>query len=479
MPSLDMFFSPKSVAVIGASRTPGKVGYSIFENMKTTFQGKVFPINPNANEILGQACFPSVLGIEEPIDLAVIAVKAEIVPKVLEECVKKKVKGAIIVSSGFAEAGNKALEDSVKKFSEKIPIIGPNCLGIVARGRLSTLFLQKEKFKIPVDGSISFICQSGSVGATLLDKLALEGLGVSKFVSYGNAAGLDETDFLEFFGKDVGTRAVVVYVESIKDGKRFIEAAKKITKEKPVVVLKAGKMQRGADAIFSHLGKVSGSSEVFSAAFRQAGIVEVKNMEELFDYAKVLATQPILKANKIAVITNGGGFGVLATDAASSSGFSLPEFSKESERKLSELLPAHANVKNPLDLGGDANAERYQKSLEVAFKDKEIAGAVVMPLVQAASLDESVVTILQDLKIFGKPFVVCMLGGEYTIKTGRKLEAAGIPVYPTPERAVKALLALWTYKKEKTLVKAELKAEKVEAKPQKKKPVGKSKKKKR
>ena len=479
MPSqLDVFFSPKSVAVIGASRTPGKMGYMILENLKTTFQGKIYPVNPNASEMFGMASFPSVLGIEEPIELAIIAVKAEVVPKALEECAKKKIKGAIIVSSGFAEAGNIALENIVKKYSEKILILGPNCLGTVAGGRFNSLALSKERFKLPPDGYISFICQSGSVGSTLLDRLAMEGVGISKFISYGNAAGLDETDLLDFLGKDVSTRAIVIYIESIRDGKRFVDAAKRITPTKPIIILKAGRTADGAGAVMGHIGAAAGQGEVFSAAFRQAGCVEVRSLEDIFDYAKVLATQPALKSNRIAVVSNGGGFAVLSADAASSSGFSLPQFGKEIEKKLREAMPTHVSVKNPLDLTGDANSERFRSAIEIAMKDKEIAGAVFIPLLQTTALDDSIVNVLQDAKIFGKPFVVCALGSDYTFKTSRKLEAIGIPVYPTPERAVKALSALWNYKKEKALVKAEVAAEK-KVEPAKKKPAAKAKKRKR
>ncbi|HLE07217.1 MAG TPA: CoA-binding protein [archaeon] len=476
MPSqLDVFFSPQSVAVIGASRTPGKIGHTILENLKQSFQGKIYPVNPNTNEILGLACFPSVLEIAEPIDLAVIVVPTAIVEQTLAECVKKKIKGAIIISAGFAEVGDKKSEDVIKKFAEKILIIGPNCLGTVSSGRFNNLFLQKERFKLPPDGLISFVCQSGAVGSALLDSLAMGGIGISKFVSYGNAAGLDEIDFLEYFGKDVGTRAIAVYVESIKDGKRFVDVAKRITPTKPIVVLKAGGTSKGNEAVISHTGALAGPAEVFSAAFRQAGVVEVKSLEELFDFAKVLASQPVLKSNKIAIITNGGGFGVLATDSAAAAGFELPTFSKEPERKLREFLPAHVNVKNPLDLTGDTNSERFRKAIEIVMKDKEVGGAIFITLLQTSSLDDSVIPALQDAKLFGKPFVVCALGSEYTFKTGRKLEAIGIPVYPTPERAVKALSALWNYKKEKALIKAEVAAEKkVE-----KKPATKAKKKKR
>ncbi len=479
MPSqLDVFFAPTSVAVIGVSRTPGKIGYTILENLKATFQGKIYPVNPNTNEILGLACFPSVLEIAEPIDLAIIIVPTAIVEQTLAECVKKKIKGAIIISAGFAEVGNKNSEDVIKKFAEKILIIGPNCLGTVSGGRFNNLFLQRERFKLPPDGLISFICQSGAVGSALLDSLAMGGIGISKFVSYGNAAGLDEIDFLEYFGKDVGTRAIAVYVESIRDGKRFVEAAKRITPTKPIIVLKAGRTEKGNEAVVSHTGALAGPAEVFSAAFRQAGVVEVKSLEELFDFAKVLATQPALKSNKLAIVTNGGGFGVLATDAADSAGFALPAFGKEPERKLREFLPAHVNVKNPLDLTGDSNSERFQKSVGIVMKDKEIAGAVLIPLLQTTNLDDSIIPVMQDAKLFGKPFVVCAMGSDYTFKTARKLEAIGIPVYPTPERAVKALSALWNYKKEKALVKAEVAAEK-KVEPAKKKPAAKAKKRKR
>lgn len=443
MPNLKAFFNPESIALIGASRTPGKIGYSILENLKGSFQGKIYPISPAANEILDLKCYSSVLDIKEPIELAIIAVKAEIVKSVLEECIKKKIKGVIVISSGFSEISEKERELELKKFRKAIRIIGPNCIGIFTPKGLDMLFLSKEKFKRPKEGNISFISQSGAVGSAIMDLISYEGIGISKFISYGNALDVDEVELLEYLGKDVETRAIAMYLESTKRGLDLIKAVKKV--KKPVVCLKAGKTQKGTQAVLSHTGALAGTAEVYSSAFKQGGIIEAQNTEELFDFAKVLASQPVLKNNKITIITDGGGFGILSTDSAIRCGLELPSLKKESIADLKKILPSYAITENPIDLTGDATAERYQKALEIAFKDPNNSGVVCIALLQIPTLEDSIIDVLRECKIYGKPFVVCMCGGAYTLERARKLESFGIPVYPTPERAVKAMNVLYQY----------------------------------
>lgn len=475
---LNVLFKPKSVAVIGASRTPGKIGYAILESIKKSFLGKIYPINPEASEILGLASFPSISAVPEPIDLAVIAIKAEKVKDIILECKKKKIKAAIIISSGFSEIGNKEAELELKKAGKDIRLLGPNCVGVLSPKDIDTLFMPHDRLKRPEQGGIGFISQSGAFGTALIDLAASEGVGISKFVSVGNQIDITETEMIDFLGKDPSTRAIAVYLESITDGKAFVNVAKKVSKIKPIVAIKAGKTKAGTEAVASHTGSLAGESQVYSAAFEQAGIIEAKNTEEVFDFSKALANQPALKDNKIAIVTDGGGFGILAADTAENCGLELVQLDAKSLAGLKQFLPPYASVKNPIDLTGDSTSERYQKALEIVFKDKNVSGVVVIALLQIATLDEKITDILRDCKMYGKPFVVCATGGEYTQERARKLESFGIPVYPTPERAVKAMCALRDYGKIAEAGKPAPKPE--EKKPEKKKPVkAKSSKKKR
>lgn len=445
MQSLDSFFNPNSIAVIGASRTPGKIGYTILENLKLSFKGKIYPINPNASEILGLQAFSSVLEIKEPIDLAIIVVKAEMVKGIMEECVKKKIKGSIIISSGFSEIGKKERELELLKITKgKSRIIGPNVVGNYSKN-LDMIFLPLERLKRPPDGSISFISQSGAVGSAILDLISNEGVGIAKFISIGNKIDVDETELIDFLGKDLQTRCIALYLESVSKGKQFVEVCKKTAKKKPIVAYKAGKTNKGSEAVVSHTGALAGEAEVYKAAFKQAGIIEAESLEEIFDFSKALASQPIPKDNKIAVVTDGGGFGIIAADTAVQRGLELPKLSPEAEKALKNLLPEYGIVHNPIDLTGDATTERYKKALDIVFKDKTISGVVVIALFQIPTLGEDILDVLKDCKMYGKPLTVTACGGAWTMERARKIEAFGIPVYPTPERAVNSMWALYEY----------------------------------
>ncbi len=446
---LEKFFNPKSVAVVGASRTPGKIGYTILENLKYSFNGKIYPINPNAIEILGLKAYPSVLDVEEPIDHAIIVVPAEIVLKVIKEGIKKKIKVFTIISSGFSEIGEKERELELKKLcktSRKIRILGPNCIGVYKKD-LDMIFFPKKRLKRPPEGFISFITQSGAFGSILLDIMANEGVGVSKFISIGNKVDIDEIELIKYLEKDLSTRCIAIYLESVKDGLEFIKTAKRVTKTKPIVCFKAGKTEKGVEAVASHTGALAGSAQIYSAAFKQAGIIEAKSSEEIFDYAKALANQPVLKDNKIAVVTDGGGFGIVATDTAINCGLELPSLENSSIKALKSFLPPYASTKNPIDITGDATVERYQKTLEIVLKDKNVSGVACIALMQIPTLTDEIVDVLKDCKVFGKPITVCSAGSDYVLERNRKLERLGIPVYPTPERAVKALKVLYEYGK--------------------------------
>lgn len=445
MANIDVFFKPSSIAVIGASKTPGKIGYAILENLKHSFKGQIYPINPTCTEILGLQVFPTVKDVEDKIDLAVIAVPANIVRKVVEECIKKKIRGIIIISSGFSEIGEKGLELVLEKLKEKIRIIGPNCIGTFVPNHLDMLFLDGKKLKRPSEGSIGLITHSGAVGSALIDLASNEGIGISKFASIGNRVDVDEVELLEYLGKDVNTRCIVMYIESTKRGQDLINTAKKITK--PIVAIKAGKTDKGEQAVASHTGAMAGSGEIYKTAFKQAGIIEAETIEDLFDYSKALASQPLLKGNKIAVLTNGGGLGIIATDIAIKEGLDIIDISKETEKALKKIMPSYASSKNPVDITGDANSERYRKAIDILMKDKEINGMVCITLFQTPTLDDDIIDVLRDAKMYGKPFVICATGGEYTLERAKKLEKFGIPTYTTPGRAVRAMRCLLDYSK--------------------------------
>jgi acetyl coenzyme A synthetase (ADP forming)-like protein len=448
------FFSPQSVAVIGASHTPGKIGYTIIENfVRNKFPEKVYPINPDTTPILGLEVFQSIKDIEEKIDLAIIAVPSSIVPKILKECVNKKIESVVIISSGFSEIGEqgKKLEEECKKiiFKTKTRVIGPNCIGTFdSSTAFDMMFQSQDRMKRPPQGNISFISQSGAVGSTILDWLAEEKIGISKFVSYGNGMDITETDLLELLGEDENTKVVVMYLEGIKsDGKRFIETMKKVTKKKPVIVLKAGKTERGAKAVVSHTGSLAGSSKIYSSVFKQTGAIEAENWEELFDFAKAFSTQPLPKSSRLVIITDGGGFGVLATDECEREKLQLPEPSKPLKTSLQKQFPSYVILHNPIDLTGDATAERYKIALEECLKSREYDGTLVICLFQIPTLEEKIVNFLIEMKKFSKPILCCAVGGKFTKRLSEKLEINGLPVYSTPERAVKSFSILTKFSK--------------------------------
>ncbi len=450
---LNMFFKPRSAAIIGASRHKEKIGYQIFWNfIKGGFKGKVYPINPKAKKILGLKCYSSVLDVPDSIDLAVIAVPAPVVPFVLKECDEKGVRGAVIISGGFAETGleGRKREEACKKIIEKskIRVVGPNCIGVYdSQSNVDTLFLSADRLTRPVIGPIAFISQSGAVGSTVLDWLSEEGIGISKFVSYGNAIDIDESDLLEYLVKDGQTKVITAYLEGVKDGRKFLQTAKKVSKIKPIIILKAGKTKKGTEAVSSHTGALAGAAEVYSGSFKQAGVLEANSWETLFDLAKAFASQPIPKGKRTAIITNGGGFGVLATDEAEKQGLELPATSPRLQKIFRANFPSHAILHNPIDLTGDATADRFKIAVEECLKSNEFDALIVILLFQIALLEKKVIDIIAGLnKKYKKPILCCSSGGKFTQGLVKELEEKGLPVYPTPERAVDALAGMLKYR---------------------------------
>ncbi len=452
---LSYILSPKSVAIIGASENPAKVGYVIMKNyLDVGYQGSLYPINIAAEgKIMGCEAYKSILNVKKPIDLAVIAIPAEFVPSTIEECGKAGVKGIVVVSSGFAEVGNQKLEDQLVAAARKynIPTIGPNCLGVMdTRARNDTLFLPTYKIDRPKVGNISFASQSGAVGSTVLDLVSGQGLGMSKFISYGNASVVDEADILNYLAHDEQTKVIIYYIEGVKRGKAFIEVAKKATKIKPVVIIKGGVTDAGAGAAHSHTASLAGDNQAYEAVFRQYGFSVGRDLNDLLYFAKIFDTQPLATGNRIAILTNGGGHGVLATDALYQNGLKLAEMSKESQKTLRKIMPSFVNIRMPFDMSGEATEKDYAAALEVFDNDPGIDAFLVIALFQTPGIDEKVVEMLANFSAKKKkPMVVVSTGGAYTMAHVVEMGNSGVPVYDSPTSAARSLAALINYSRYK------------------------------
>ncbi len=451
--AFNYMMNSKSVAIIGASTNPDKIGNIIMKNyVANGFAGELYPVNvKDEGNILGFKSYRSVLDIKKDIDLAVIAVPAQYVPDVLDECGRAKVKSAIIISGGFAEVGNTALQDKVVEISKKysLPVLGPNCLGVMnPKERVNTLFLPSFKMDTPKIGGVSFASQSGAVGSSVLDMVASEGFGLAKFISYGNAADLDECDILEYLMHDSNTKTIMFYLEGVKRGLEFMEVAKRATKIKPIVAIKGGATEAGSSAAHSHTASLAGSYEAYEAMFKQSGIIQAKSLDDLLDFAKIFETEPLAKGNRVAIITNGGGTGVLASDAVYANGMQFPELSEESKSKLREVMPPIVNIRIPLDMAGDADEKRFGDALSIISNDKNVDALMVICLFQTPGADSKVAEmIIRYNATINKPMVVVSAGGTYSQIHKSIMENSGVPVYPSPERAARALAALVKYSK--------------------------------
>jgi acetate---CoA ligase (ADP-forming) len=388
------FFRPKSIAVIGASNNPDKIGRIIFDQLTAKF--RAYPINPKRKRIAGKLAYKSVLDVKGRIDLAVIAVPARFVIAALEDCGKKGIKNVVIVSSGFKEIGNLDLDLKLKSTlaKHKIKCVGPNCLGVYdAHSGLDSLFLPVSSLPRPKKGGISFLSQSGAVGSVVLDLLAYEGFGFAKFVSYGNATNLDETDYLEFLGKDPQTKVICMYIEGIQDGRKFLRVAKKI--KKPIIVIKGGQSDRGSKATLSHTGSLAGSWEVYQGAFRQAGVILAETVEQMFQIAKLFERLPFPNGQRAQIITNGGGYGIITTDAIEKVGIQMAKMQKQSHDFLVHHVPKIVTISNPMDLVGDATNERYDLALKISNSDKNTDLIFLILLHQTPGITHDIAKIIR------------------------------------------------------------------------------------
>ncbi|EHP86582.1 acetate--CoA ligase alpha subunit [Methanotorris formicicus] len=447
MKNFDAIFNPKSIAIIGASNTEGKVGYSIMKNLMS-FEGRLYPINPKYDEIFGLKCYKSILDVDDEVDLAVIVVPAQAVPKVMEECGEKGVKGAVIISAGFSEVGNCGLEEEVKKIIKKynIATIGPNCLGIMnTYNNLNATFGKI----FPNKGNISIISQSGAVLTAILDISPLLNLGFSKIISIGNKIDVQESDLMEYLMSDETIEVVVLYIEGIKD-RGFLNAVKKLSKVKPIIALKSGRTEEGSKAVSSHTGSLAGSDEIYSAAFKEGGILRAETFEELVNLMHIFSTQPLMESNEIGIVTNAGGFGVMATDMCEKYGIKLANFEEKTKEKLRKKLPKTATISNPLDIIGDADTERYKNAISSLMEDKNVNGLLIILTPQEMTKPLEVAEEIVKLKSNKKPIVTSFVGG-VSIKGAKSyLRKNGIPSYITPESGVEALSYLYKYSKMKT-----------------------------
>ncbi len=448
---MDHIFNPKSVAIIGASQNPNKVGHIIMQNyFNVGFSGRLYPVNVKSDKnILGLKVYKKIGDIKRSVDLAVIAIPAEYVPKALEECGKAKVKSAIVVSGGFSEVGKDSLQDELSEMANKysMPVLGPNCLGVMdLRSRVDTMFLPTFKLDKPNIGGVGFVSQSGAVGSTVLDMISHEGFGLSKFVSYGNATVIDEVDILEHLMRDKYTKVVLFYMEGVKRGREFIEVVKRFTQVKPIVISKGGVTPQGSIAAHSHTASLAGSAGAYKAVARQFGMIWATDLEDLLYFGKIFETQRLCTGKRVAIITNGGGTAVLATDALYLNNLELAKMSEESKTILKKVMPSIVNVRMPLDMAGDADDRRFSAALDVVTKDKNVDMIMVISLFQTPGADSRVAaTLIQYKSQTDKPMVVVSPGGNYAQVHNQMMESSGLPVYSSPTTAARSLSALVEY----------------------------------
>lgn len=444
---LDGLLYPKTIAVIGASRTPGKVGYAILDNLtKSGFQGAVIPVNPSVDEILGLPCYRDVREARVKVDLCIIVVPPPAVMPSLEGAAAVNAQAVIIITAGFKEVGEEgaAHEQDILNYCRKhrIRLLGPNCLGLInTANQMNASFAAQ----MPRPGGISVLSQSGALCTAILDWADGRGVGLAKLISIGNKADICETDLLQALAKDDQTKVIVAYLESITSGPDFIRVAEEVSEYRPVVVLKAGTTAAGGKAASSHTGSLAGADIAYGAAFRRAGVVRADNFEALFDYAMALSMQPAPKGDRIAVITNAGGPGIMAADAVENLGMKMDELSPDIAAEIKAQLPSAASVGNPIDVLGDADHARYAMALEKTLADPRVDGVIVILTPQAMSDPTSTADEIIKHAHGEKPVLVCFMGGSEVMEARRKFVAANVPDYPSPERAVGAMKAMVEY----------------------------------
>jgi acyl-CoA synthetase (NDP forming) len=442
MSNLDSLFFPKSVALVGASATEEKLGGIVLKNL-LRMKGRVYPINPNYRELMGLKAYPSLRDVPETVDLSIIMRPAAEVPDILRQHAQKA-RFALVVSAGFAEIGAGGLQEELARIGREagVGLVGPNCLGIYNPSHgLDTMFLPHSRLKKPGKGNVAVVSQSGAVMICLLEGIRQANTGVSKAFNYGNAVDLDAPDMYEYLAGDPATGVVISYLESVGNGRRFIEAARRLADAKPLIVLKAGKGSGGQAAAFSHTGRLAGSYEVFRSILRQFRIQEVPDYDTLLDATKALSFQKQVEGKRVCIITNGGGSGVLASDECTREGLELAPMPESVAESLRSSFPSFYVVSNPIDLTGQVRVDDYRIALDAVREVYD--GFVIIALTGVAGVTLELAEILRDFKIVvGKPLAVHIAQGGIGRKLTLLLEKSKIPVYPSPERAVRGLRML-------------------------------------
>lgn len=442
---LDSFFTPKNIAVVGASRDPHKLGYGVLRNLiKYKFKGDIYPVNKYASEISGLECYPSVLDLPYSVDLAVIIVPVKFVASVLEECGKKNIRHVMIISGGFRETGNEGarLEKKLLQIAEKfhIRIIGPNCIGTIdTHAPINSTFV----VGMPEQGDIGFISQSGAMIAAVIDWATGSGVGFSRIVSLGNQIDVTETEMIELIGNNRETKVVTAYAEGISNGKQFLNLASGLSRKKPFVILKGGRSEKGARAVTSHTGALAGSEVAYSAAFKKTGALEAKTMEEMFDWARALAWQPLPKGNRVAVLTNAGGPAILAVDALEKAGMELSPLTVETRAYLKSRLPQAASFENPVDVIAGSGPAIYTLALEALLTDETVDAVVVIQAPQDWFLPASLAEVVAETAgLHQKPVIASIMGKASVDEALTILHKRRIPNVSFPERAASILKAM-------------------------------------
>jgi acyl-CoA synthetase (NDP forming) len=460
--ALDKILKPSSVAVVGASTDPFKWGYMLLNAIKQSgFEGSIYPVNPRAEEILGLKCYQNVRDIPGVIDMALIVVPARFVPGIFQDLVDIGTKGAVIITSGFSEAGEEGrrlIAETVKIASGKTRFIGPNCMGVTSsESKLSALMIPF----LHESGEVAFISQSGGYGLQLYIRASAMGVGIGKFVSSGNESDLKGWNYLEYFGQDDDTKIISMYIEGLKNGRKWYEAAKDVARKKPIVAIKVGVTEEGSKAAASHTGSIAGSDRVYDAAFKQAGVIRAYDSSEMFDFVKGLLYCPLPEGKNIAIVSNSGGVAVETADRLIQNGLKVPVFSGDAQSEIEALIPAFGNAKNPVDLTATLNMNSFLNVPDIVLKQPEIHGMITISLGTSIIktmfpdvADEDLAgmyqwingTLLKTYKKYEKPVIVIDPSADVAGESAKILEAERVPVYTTPERAADVMGVLYRRK---------------------------------
>lgn len=446
--AIDFFFNPGAIAVIGASATPGKLSNVIMKSLLGAgYAGRIYPVNPNCKSVEGIECHPSVSAIKDDIDIGVFALPSAAVPEAVRGAAGR-IRGAVIISGGFGETGSSGqkLEHELKDIVRQtgMRIIGPNCMGLYDTvSKVDTFFISPERIQRPGRGGLSIISQSGSFAVTAMDELAGEGIGVARVISYGNKADINEADCLEFLADDGQTTAVAVYIESVEQGRRFVEAASRCSSKKPVMAIKVGKTKPAIAAARSHTGSLAGRYEVYRAAFKKAGLIEIDGYEDFISGCKALATLKRALGRRVIILTDAGGFGVGIADACAQAGLEVAPLPAGLKEQFTRTLPPYCSVANPIDLTGSVTDEMFYRCLDKTLAGDDYDLAIVASLWGPPALTDELPRLFADnYRMTGKPVIVCTPGGAFTRAKMKLFEKEGLPVFHTPEAAVRAASVL-------------------------------------